>query len=117
MDLLKPLPSRTGYVFDGLLTRRIDNASKIISAIASKANVAATAHDLRRSFATRWAKRLPAQALKQLMWHASLSKTLAFYATDDCGLADAVWGGFGDETGDKAVLPKAQEPQESENSR
>src|SRR5262249_50776187 len=87
-ELLRESPATTGYVFAGLPSRRVDNVSKTISAIASKANVAATAHDLRRSFGARWSRRLEAQALRQLMRHKSIQTTLAFYATDDCGLAD-----------------------------
>lgn len=46
----------------------------------------ASAHDLRRTFGTRWATRLKPQELQTLMRHSSLATTLRYYATD---LADA----------------------------
>lgn len=94
-----PAPERHGRVFK-LVVRQRERASAIIGRIGRKANLAATAHDLRRSFACRWAKKLPAQALRQLMRHSSIATTLTFYATDDCGLADAIWERNGDKTGD-----------------
>ena len=47
-------------------------------------------------------KRLPAQQLRLLMRHANIETTLALYATDDCGLGEAVWGKVSDKTDDKA---------------
>ena len=107
-ELLRTIPEadRTGVVFK-LPCRQREKASSVISAAGKKAkivtgpNATATAHDLRRSFATRWAKRLSAQALKQLMRHSALQTTLTFYATGDVGLSDAIWGVSGDKTGDK----------------
>lgn len=40
----------------------------------------ATAHDLRRSFATRWASEVEAPILQRLMRHKSIATTLKFYA-------------------------------------
>jgi integrase len=39
----------------------------------------ATAHDLRRSFGTRWAKRVMPAVLKDLMRHSSINTTTSFY--------------------------------------
>jgi integrase len=62
-------------------------ASKIIAAIGEKAGIItdaqekrhATAHDLRRSFGHRWAGKVMPQTLKELMRHADISTTLAYY--------------------------------------
>jgi integrase len=90
---------RSGRVFK-LSVRQRERASTVVSSIGKKANVKATAHDLRRSFATRWAKKLEAQQLRKLMRHASITTTLAFYATDDCGLAEALSRISSDKSGD-----------------
>jgi integrase len=48
----------------------------------------ATAHDLRRSFGTRWAKRVMPAVLKELMRHSSINTTMGYYveqAADDVG--------------------------------
>jgi integrase len=104
LALLRQTPEaeRTGKVFKLSVTQR-ERASAIVGQIGRKANLKATAHDLRRSFATRWAKKLPAQALRQLMRHASITTTLEFYATDDCGLADAIFGQSSDKSSDKRI--------------
>jgi integrase len=47
---------------------------------SGKAHKYASAHDLRRAFATRWAKRLMPQQLKELMRHESITTTLTHYA-------------------------------------
>jgi integrase len=47
-----------------------------------------TLHDLKRSYGTPWAPRVPAQVLKSLMRHSSLETTLSFYAdVKDAGKA------------------------------
>lgn len=65
--------------------------SRIVSAIGKAAGVLvnkaegkyASAHDLRRSFGTRWAPRVNAVTLKQLMRHASIETTLRYYVDLD----------------------------------
>lgn len=71
--------------------RRLDTISKTISRIGKEAGIVvssdpdddtakyASAHDLRRSFGTRWAARVPAQQLQQLMRHRDISTTMTFY--------------------------------------
>ncbi len=39
----------------------------------------ASAHDLRRSFGTRWARLVPTAVLMQLMRHASIATTNSYY--------------------------------------
>ena len=87
-----PEAERVGGVFrlDGLLTRRPITAkrvSRIVSAIGKKAGVVVnkdagkfgSAHDLRRAYGSRWAKRLKPFALKTLMRHESIQTTERYY--------------------------------------
>jgi integrase len=95
-DLLETIPEedRTGYVFSptipGGKRATFDVVSRTIARIGRKAGVVvehnvkgdavtASAHDLRRAFGTRWAKRVMPPVLKQLMRHESITTTLTFY--------------------------------------
>jgi len=78
-----PVKSRRG---DGDLG--LDAVSKLISECGVVAGVVvsrrgkvkyASAHDLRRAFGTRWARRLMPQELMKLMRHKSIETTLRFY--------------------------------------
>jgi integrase len=98
---------RRGRVFrlDGLLTREPitpKRVSRIISAIGRKAGVVVnkeqgkfgSAHDLRRAYGTRWAKRLKPFALKTLMRHESIETTEHYYIDLKAEeLADELWKG------------------------
>ena len=49
-------------------------------------------HDLRRSFGERWAQRVPPLVLMELMRHADIKTTLAYYVTADARrTSDLVW--------------------------
>jgi integrase len=83
------------------------SAGKIVSAIGESAGVVvdererggktvrkfASAHDLRRAFGQRWAAKVMPTVLRELMRHASISTTLAYYVgilrwderRSDCG--------------------------------
>jgi integrase len=115
-----PEAERIGKVFklDGLRTRAPITAQKvccILSKIGKKAGVVvatkekqrrvdgklspvtvrkfASAHDLRRSFGTRWAKRVMPAVLQRLMRHAEITTTMKYYVTMDAdAVADEVWG-------------------------
>jgi integrase len=87
-----PKDQRHGLVFplmdDGrqMCTKGV---SKILSAIGKRAKVNtsekrgavkwASAHDLRRAFGTRWARRVMPAILKTLMRHSSITTTMRFY--------------------------------------
>jgi len=103
-DLLLSVPEgqRRGRVVK-LPTRRVDNVSQVVADCCKAAQVRGTAHDLRRTFAERWAKKLSAQQLQKLMRHASLQTTLAYYATGNCGLEDALFSDSGNKVGNKAT--------------
>ena len=52
----------------------------------------ASAHDLRRSFGTRWAKRVMPAVLQKLMRHSAIETTLRYYADIDADdLAEGLW--------------------------
>lgn len=90
-----PKTNRYGLVFGiygkgnkPLSTKR---ASRYISSIGKAANVItnkaekrfATAHDLRRSFGTRWAKKVAPAVLQKLMRHSSIKTTMMYYVDLD----------------------------------
>jgi integrase len=61
----------------GRYIARIGKAAKVVTNKAE--NRYATAHDLRRSFGSRWAKRVMPAVLKDLMRHADISTTMTYY--------------------------------------
>jgi integrase len=113
-----PEGERGGRVFklDGLRTGKSitpKRVIKIISNIGRKAGVVvnkadekyATAHDLRRAFGTRWAKKVMPAVLKKLMRHASIETTMGYYVDLEAGeISDQLWAGY-----------KVQEKGEKEN--
>jgi integrase len=115
-----PEAERHGRVFrlDGLKTRSAitpKRVCRLVSKIGKKAGVVvatvekrkrvdgklvtttakkfASAHDLRRSFGTRWAKRVMPAVLQRLMRHAQIATTMKYYVTMDAdAVADELWG-------------------------
>jgi integrase len=84
------------------------DTSKIVSAIGRKARVVvdkaagkfASAHDLRRAFGTRWAKRVMPAVLKRLMRHADIATTMGYYVDMDADeLSAGLWKDFGNTFG------------------
>ncbi len=61
----------------------------------------ASCHDLRRSFGTRWSRRVTTAVLQRLMRHANISTTLKHYVSLDADeVADELWGkGWGEKSG------------------
>lgn len=99
-----------GFVFQlpGAVAERVglENCVRYISDIGEAAGIRtgpdkhATAHDLRRSFATRWAAKVLPQHLKQLMRHANITTTLAYYADiRTTELTEAIYPQVGDKGG------------------
>jgi len=103
-----PESQRRGRVFKlldsgGKFASR-DTAIRVVSAVGRLAGVKvhtcprtgkvkyATAHDLRRSFATRWAKVLMPTDLMVLMRHTSINTTLRFYVGRNAeSTAETLW--------------------------
>lgn len=123
-----PESERRGRVFG--LTCSQDHAGRVIAAIGRKAGVVvnterktATAHDLRRSFGTRWAIRVQPAILKELMRHRQISTTMEYYVDiDDATIAEELWRHVPDEKVDQKSDPEndasetriAKEPQPPE---
>ena len=80
--------------------RSVPRVSEAIQRIGAAAGVvvndqdkAASAHDLRRSFATRWAQKVMPSVLKVLMRHGDISTTLRYYVgISTADAAKALWG-------------------------
>jgi integrase len=94
-EFLRAVPEeqRNGFVFNPIfhrgLSRRLNTVSERLTRVGKTAQVKvdqkgdkavwASAHDLRRAFATRWAMRVPSMVLKELMRHQSISTTEKYY--------------------------------------
>ena len=62
----------------------------------------ASAHDLRRAFATRWSRKVMPAVLQRLMRHSAIETTLKYYVdleADDLG--DELWDRFGGDLNGK----------------
>lgn len=102
--LRTPDDERHGHVFvlvnvDGSQPNS-DWVSRVVCRIGRKANVVvnkqtgkfASAHDLRRSFGTRWASRVKPAVLQKLMRHQSINTTMHYYVTLDADdVASTLW--------------------------
>lgn len=92
-----PEARRKGLVFR--LGCTVSNAGRIIADIGDKAGIVVnsdgktvTAHDLRRSFGTRWAGRVAPAELKELMRHKSIETTMKYYVRLNADqLAEKLW--------------------------
>ena len=79
---------------------RPGEVGKVVSAIGRKAGVVtnkaagrfATLHDLRRGFASVWARKVSPSVLRRLMRHKSVATTEAYYIElDAAALSDELW--------------------------
>jgi integrase len=110
-----PESERHGRVFklNGLQTgkpitpkricRLVSKFGKAAGVVVNKeAGKFASAHDLRRAFGTRWARRVTTAVLRQLMRHASIDTTMAYYVSIGADeVADELWGKFKAVEGEK----------------
>jgi len=122
MLLAVPDECRMGYVFnpsnaDGVRHNETVT-SRLISRMGREANVKvagtdgklkfASAHDLRRSFGTRWASKVMPAVLQQMMRHAEISTTMGYYVTQNAeATADTMWQAVGTTSG--ITAPKGGE--------
>ena len=101
-----PPEQRQGSVFGIRMT--IKRAGRVVSAIGRRAGVVvnkqidkfASAHDLRRAFASRWATQVKPVILQQLMRHSNIETTMKYYVdldTDD--ICDQLWQHSGNISG------------------
>jgi integrase len=96
-------PARTGPLFQlpgrrNKTIRTPDAVGRIVSDLGQAAGIrtaadrTATAHDLRRSFGTRWSKKVRPEVLRQLMRHRSIQTTMTYYVHQTAAdLADEIW--------------------------
>jgi integrase len=86
-------------------------AGRVISEIGELAGVLvnkaegkfATAHDLRRSFGTRWAPRVKPATLQLLMRHRSIETTMKYYVSQNADeVAHELWSEYGTVSRTKA---------------
>jgi integrase len=103
-DWLASLGRTSGPVVSPLVNGKpvtLDTTKRQISSIGAASGLVTgsetgkhvTAHDLRRSFGTRWALKVHPLVLKKLMRHETLDTTLRFYVDlDDSQIADAITG-------------------------
>ncbi|MGA2069622.1 MAG: site-specific integrase [Thermoguttaceae bacterium] len=103
-----PEPRRHGRVFRLMTTRDYlpfvtRKVGQVVSRIGEKAGVVVnkteskygSAHDLRRAFGTRWAKRPMPAVLQRLMRHSDISTTMKFYVSATAAdAADDLWAKF-----------------------
>ena len=105
--LATPPDQRRGPVFRPMMPAgraAADAAGKMVGLIGELAGVkvythaktgkvkCASAHDLRRSFGNRWARKVMPAVLQKLMRHESIQTTLAYYVDLDVDeLAEDLW--------------------------
>lgn len=108
--LQTPQRRRTGPVFPlpkmkGAGQPANSHVSRLVSEIGRAAGIVvdartgkhASAHDLRRSFGSRWAKRVMPQVLRELMRHESIDTTMRYYVGEEAqSTARELWKQFGD---------------------
>jgi len=76
----------------GRLISEIGRAAEIL--VNEREQKYASAHDLRRSFGTRWAAKVKPLTLKRLMRHKAIETTLRFYIDQDADdVAEELWAG------------------------
>ncbi len=126
--LLKtPREQRTGRVFrlSGLLSGKPitpKRVSRVVSEVGKRAGVIvnkidgkyASAHDLRRSFGTRWAPKVRPATLQLLMRHESIETTLKYYVAQDADdIASELWSqhsATGNSSGNSRSQAQARHP-------
>jgi integrase len=109
--LATPKSDRQGRVFkiNSLTTGKpmtVKRISRIITAFGTDADIVvnkatgkfASAHDLRRSFGTRWAALVKPATLQLLMRHKSVETTMKYYVDQDADeVAEELWRAFGSD--------------------
>lgn len=132
-ELLEATPEaeRVGPVFrlrfgKAFPTMAQDRVMRLITTIAKQAKVIvdektrkpATAHDYRRAFGTRWAKRVMPATLKRLMRHQDINTTMKFYVqTEVDQIADEMWAAMPKPEGNNSGNTPAETPVETGDSQ
>ena len=93
----------TSHSWESWYTDVGSKAGIIVNVVDGKT---ASAHDLRRSFGTRWAKRVMPAILRKLMRHANVQTTMQFYVDLDVDeMADDLWTKHPADTARSTTLP------------
>ena len=101
---------RINWRWVGVIVSRIGAKAGIVTDSAKGRH--ATAHDLRRSFGSRWAKKVMPATLQLLMRHSSINTTMGYYvsiAADD--VAADLWAKHGEADGKGPVLGPSRQIQ------
>jgi len=85
--LVRGLPENLSLVS----LRFVSDVSKKALVVGNSREGYATLHDLRRNFGSRWARKVPAQILRQMMRHSSISTTLEYYAETENAAIELIW--------------------------
>jgi len=93
----------------------VDGRKRIVEKEVAKF---ASAHDLRRAFCTRWAKRVMPATLQRLARHSHISTTMTYYVDATAGdIAADLWREFGNTSGNnEAPRPREAGPANRHNS-
>jgi integrase len=91
VKVLAPHRQARGRLFP--LAAHPSGVTTMFAKLAKKAGVRVTLHDLRRSFGSRYASKVPAPVLQRLMRHANIQTTLAFYTNVENVLDEAILKG------------------------
>lgn len=92
---LMPSGNRANAQLAGRMVALIGELARVVVHTDAKTGVVkfASAHDLRRSFGTRWAKRVKTPVLMRLMRHENIATTMAYYVSLECDeIAEELWG-------------------------
>jgi len=87
------IPVSAEWTSDTAANVKAKRVSTVVAQIGKKTGISTgeastpTAHDLRRSFASNWARRVLPQTLQTMMRHSSITTTMGFYVTSQ---ADAI---------------------------
>lgn len=85
-------PGRTVPIIGNVISRIGKRAGVVVDEDTGKA---ATAHDYRRAFGTRWSKRVMPAVLKRLMRHKDIDTTLRYYVDSDAeDIATDLWAAY-----------------------
>ena len=77
----------------GRIVSRMGQAAEVL--VNREEKKYASAHDLRRSFGTRWAAKVKPATLQLLMRHESIETTMKYYVAQDTDdVADELWASY-----------------------
>ena len=94
-EFLRAVEDRSGYVFDPKSRRPSSGrlgeqaVGRTVCQIGERAGIKvnenkfASAHDLWRSFGTRWSRRVKPQVLQKMMRHKRIETTLRYYVMEE----------------------------------